>query len=141
MGERVNKHGQGAKGSVSESILEGVEEDTSTLEGTLDDAEGPPSVAAWKSAPMNDVDDSGEEMMTTMRFRFSIPRAATDTVLGEGGGTLALLKGRTGYTTLVICGEPGDEQQMVIVEATNTAIGKNTRRAVRRLVLAQRSCP
>ena len=60
-----------------------------------------------------------------MTFRFSILGAATDAVHGEGGGTLALPKHRTGYTTLKIGEEPKDAKRMVTVEATNATIGKN----------------
>ena len=52
---------------------------------------------------------------------------------------MSLLQRRTGYTALTIGGGPNDAKCMVTVTGTDTIIGKNTRRAVGRLVSAAKS--
>ena len=74
-----------------------------------------------------------------MMFWFSIPGDATAAVQGKGGGTLLLLQRRTGYTTLTIGGDPNDAKRMVTVTETSAIIGKNTWRAIGRLVSAAKS--
>jgi hypothetical protein len=125
---------------VAGSRLGGADEVPLVLEGDRGDTEEPPSVAASKPEPAEDEDDSEEEpIVTAMMFRFSIPGAATNTVLGERGGTLSILKSRTGCTALTLGGEPEDKKRTVTVEARSAVVGKNVQRVVRRLVMAQRN--
>ena len=117
-----------------------IEEAPLTIEGDRGDTEEPPSVAASKPPSTEDKDDLEEEpIMTAMMFRFSIPGAATNTVLGERGGTLSILKSRTGCTALTLGGEPEDKKRMVTVRVKIKVVGKNAQRPVRYLVMAQRN--
>ena len=87
-GTSVKKNGRGSKGSITDlildsvsgSIIEGEEEDALLLEGNQDNAGGPPSEVASKPEPMGNANDLGEERVTMMTFRFSIPGVATATV-------------------------------------------------------------
>ena len=91
LGGKGMKHGGGADtvsaasalDSITGSIAEEEGDSASWMEGNQDDAGGPPAKTASKPEPSGGSNDSGEEMITIMTFRFSIPGDATVVVQGE----------------------------------------------------------